>query len=74
MTISISTSYTLILRYLDTDYYFTKDGICINVKRGKIVKRVLNGGSYGYCLNGKFETLKSIRNKLNKVEKNKCPF
>lgn len=74
MTITISTTYTLEWYIPDTDYYFTKCGRCFNVKRSKEVRRILNGGSAGFTINGKFESLKSIRSKLIKIEEVVCPF
>jgi len=74
MTISITTTYNLVWRYLESDYYFTKCGKCFNVKRNKELRCVLNGYSKGYTLNGKFEALQQISKKLIKVLDNKCPF
>ncbi len=74
MTITVSTTYTLEWYIPNTDYYFTKCGRCFNVKRSKEVRRILNGGCVGFTINGKFESLKIIRNKLTKIKENKCPF
>lgn len=75
MKITISTTYDVIWQLKDhTHYKFTKDGICINSKRGKIVKRVKNGGSIGYCIAGKFYSLASLRPELEKIVNIECPF
>jgi hypothetical protein len=75
MKITVSTTYDVIWQLKDhTHYKFTKDGICINSKRNKIVKRVKNGGSIGYCISGKFYSLTSLRNELEKIVKIECPF
>jgi hypothetical protein len=74
MTIIISNTYDLVWHLKDTDYYFTKDGRCFNVKRGIEVKRILVGSTPGFSINGKFESLNKIRPKLIKVTKIECPF
>jgi hypothetical protein len=75
MKITVSTTYDVIWQLKDhTHYKFTKDGICINSKRNKIVKRVKNGGSIGYCISGKFYSLTSLRNELEKITNIECPF
>lgn len=74
MTITISTTYTLVFNLKDTDYYFTKDGKCFNIKRNKEVKRILVSSTPGFSINGKFESLTKLRSKLIKVTNNECPF
>ena len=35
----------------------------------------MNGGSIGYCINGKFYSLKKLRNYIEKIpKKDNCPF
>ena len=35
----------------------------------------MNGGSIGYCINGKFYSLKKLRNYIEKIpKKDYCPF
>ena len=58
----------------DNKYKFDKDGNCYNCQRGTKLKRTLIGYTEGYCLNGKFKSLKQIRNKLVKIVEYKCPF
>lgn len=55
-------------------YQFTDNGICINTLRGKIVRKVVNGGCKGYCIKGKFISCTKLRKKLVKIEKTKCHF
>lgn len=75
MKITVSTTYDVIWQLKEhTHYKFTKDGICINSKRNKIVKRVKNGGSIGYCIKGKFHSLATIRGELQKISPTECPF
>lgn len=71
--ITIPTNYTLVWSYKnDPKYQFTKEGICINIQTGRIIRKVLVGGCKGFCLNGKFKSLKSLRFEL--VRKEKLPF
>lgn len=73
--ITISNTYNLIWQLnFANEYQFTKCGKCINTKRGKEVKRVLVGYSVGYCIKGKFYTLNKLRNNLEKIQKESCPF
>lgn len=55
------------------DYKFTKEGVCVNTKTGREIRKVLNGRSIGFCL-PKFKSLNSIRKKLRKVTVDDCPF
>lgn len=71
----ISKNYHLVWEYtLDNKYKFTRDGICINTKTNRIIKRTLNCCTIGFCLNGKFKSLKQIRQFLIKIEEISCPF
>jgi hypothetical protein len=72
---SISTTYDLKWRHKEAnEYQFDSDGICINTKRGRIVRQVLNGRSKGFCIRGKFVSLTSLRPKLEKIPNIECPF
>lgn len=65
----------LVWEYSDSDNYkFDKEGNCYNLRTGKQLKRTLIGYTEGYCLNGKFKSLKQIRNKLQRIESVDCPF
>lgn len=67
MKITISTTYDLTWRIKDVPHYgFTKNGICINTRTNKIIKKTLCGNSRGYCINGKFESEKNLRLRLEK--------
>jgi hypothetical protein len=72
---TISTTYDLKWHYKpSTNYKFTEKGVCINTLRNKVVKRVLVGYTEGFCLNGKFKSLKVIRKELELIPVNNCPF
>ena len=73
--ITISISYSLKWQYKPSaNYKFTDKGICINTFRNTIVKRILVGYTEGYCFNGKFKSLKSIRKDLELIPEFICPF
>jgi hypothetical protein len=49
----------------------------LNLKTGKIVNRIYNSGSYGYCINRKFKSESSLEKyPLTKIIhiKQYCPF
>lgn len=72
---TISVNYTLKWQVdFAPNYQFTKCGKCFNVKTGRRIKQVYVSGSIGYCIKGKFRSLKQLRNKLVKIEEEKCPF
>ncbi len=73
--ITISKSYDLKWQLKNFPHYkFSSCGKCFNTKRGKEVKRVLIGYTQGFCINGKFRSLKQLRNELVKIEIINCPF
>ena len=75
MNQSISKRYTLVWQLKDaTEYKFTRCKKCFNAKTGKQLKMIMVGGSIGFCIKGNFRTLQSIRAKLEKIEKQFCPF
>jgi hypothetical protein len=75
MKLSVSNTYELVWQIKDAENYkFTKDGICINTHRGKIVKHTLNGSTRGYCINGRFMSERAIRPLLEKIPNIDCPF
>lgn len=72
---TITTQYDLIWMIKDSpNYQFTKDGKCINTNRMKEIKRTVVGYSIGFCINGKFRTLSSIRKDLVKIDMCEVPF
>ena len=43
----ISTTYLLEFQLINnSNYKFTKDGVCINTKTNRLIKKVLNGSKY----------------------------
>lgn len=72
---TISVNYTIKFE-LDfaPNYKWTSCGKCFNSKSGRIIKQVYVGGSIGYCINGKFKSLKSLRSHLTKIKIENCPF
>jgi len=55
-------------------YQFTQCGKLFNCKTGRIKKQCLNVGSYGYWIGRKFYTLRELRDNLEKITQETCPF
>jgi hypothetical protein len=73
--ITISNNYSLKWRYkLDHKYQWSECGVLINVKSGRVVRKILNGGSVGYCINGRFISAKKLRSEIELIIKEDCPF
>lgn len=72
----ISITYTLKYRLsFANNYQWTKCNRCFNIKTSREIKQVLNSGSIGYCINGRFYSLKYLRTKLEKIpQKEYLPF
>lgn len=58
----------------DPKYQFDKLGNCYNIQSGKQLQRTLVDYTEGYCLGGKFKSIKHIRTKLKKILHRDCPF
>lgn len=56
------------------EYQWTKDGLCINAKRGTILRQVYKNRSIGYNIRGKFYSLSYLRSKLERIQPHECPF
>lgn len=69
---TITITYDLIYR-LDfaNNYQFTKCKKCFNIKRGKQIKQVIQGGSIGYNIKGKFYSLTRLKNHLEPIQDEK---
>lgn len=55
-------------------YQFTSCKKLINVKRGRVVKKVLNGSSIGYWIESKFYALSKLRTEIELIKNEKLPF
>ena len=72
---TISINYTIKYELgFSSNYKWLNDNSCYNIKTGRKIKQTLVGGSIGYCINGKFHSLKFLRKHLIKPEKEICPF
>ena len=71
ITVNYTCKYQLVFA---TNYKWTTCGKCYNDKSGRFIKQIMKGGSIGYVIKGKFYTLKYLRGKLVKIEKEKTPF
>ncbi len=75
LKIIISNTYTLKWKIKGYDNYKVSTcGKIFNCQRRKQIKRVLNGGSVGFWIKGKFFTLKQLREKLELIKHSDCPF
>lgn len=73
---TISITYTLVWQIKFAEYYkFTSCKKLVNCQTSKEIKKVMNGGSIGYCIKGKFYSLTYLRKHLEKMpNKEYCPF
>lgn len=55
-------------------YKWSTCGKLFNTHRGRMKKKVVNGGSVGYWIGGKFFTLANLRSQLELIPKQDCPF
>ena len=67
---TISITYALVWQInFATNYKFSKCKKLFNCKTNKEIKQIMNGGSIGYCINGKFYSLKKLKLYLEKIPK-----
>lgn len=56
------------------EYQFSETKQCFNIKTGRRIKQTLCGGSIGYCIRGRFRSLKALKKDLQVIPKEECPF
>lgn len=57
------------------NYQFSECKKLFNIKTRREIKKVVNGGSIGYCINGKFYSVTFLRSHIEKIPKKEyCPF
>ena len=56
------------------NYVWLKDNRCVNIKTGRTIKQVLVSRSIGYVIDGKFRSLKYLKQYLVKPTKQETPF
>jgi hypothetical protein len=56
------------------NYVFTENKKLFNLQTGREIRQILNGGSYGYCLKGRFYTLNKLKLLVYKDQKIDLPF
>lgn len=75
MKTTISTTYVLKWQLADwPNYKFDDKGNCINTKTGRRINQTMCGRSIGYCINGRFMALNTLRPMLRKIDHIDCPF
>lgn len=57
-----------------TKYKVSKDGRCFNTETGRELKRTVVNYTVGFCIQGKFTSLIRLRESLEKIEQQSCPF
>lgn len=58
-----------------TNYVYSTDKICYNLKTRRVIKQIIKGSTIGYIINGKFKSLDNLRKDLELIpEKEYCPF
>jgi hypothetical protein len=50
------------------NYCWILDNKCYNIKTGRFIKQILNNGSIGYIINGKFISLNELRRHIKKIK------
>jgi hypothetical protein len=59
----------------NTEYVWNQFNECFNLKTGRRIRQTPKNGMIGYCINGKFKSLKSLRPLLQKPNKKEIlPF
>jgi|688.fasta_scaffold174773_1 hypothetical protein len=74
VSVSYIVVWQVVINGIETPYKFTKDGICINTQRCKILKKVSKNSTIGYNFNSKFYPLSKVRLMMQKIKINKLPF
>lgn len=58
-----------------SNYVYSTDKICFNVKTGRVIKQIMKGSTIGYVIDGKFKSIAALRTDLELIPKNeKSPF
>lgn len=56
------------------EYVWNKYDECYNLKTGRRIRQITKNGTIGYCIKGKFKSLKNLRPLLRKPVESDCPF
>lgn len=72
---SKSVTYSFVWQLKNAENYkVTKCGKIVNCHRMTELKRVVSGYTIGYNIQGKFNSLSKLRNMLEKIPADDCPF
>lgn len=64
-TITISKTYTLKWQLKDAEHYkISSCGKVFNTHRNIEIRKIINGGSEGFCISGKFVSLSKLRERV----------
>ena len=58
----------------NTNYVWNEFNECFNLKTGRRIKQTIKNGMIGLCIDGKFCSLKSIRQNIRRPKVEFCPF
>jgi len=56
------------------EYVWNEHGECFNLKTGRRIRQTSKNGMIGYCMKGKFRSLKSLKPLLRKPKNPEYPF
>ena len=72
---SVSIKYSLKWRFKNQPQYaVTECKKVVNMRNNRLLKQVLNGGSIGYWIGGKFITISKINGMVELIKEEKLPF
>lgn len=72
---SVSIRYSLKWRFKKyPQYAVTECKMVVNMRNNRLLKQVLNGGSIGYWIGGKFVAISKINGMVELIKEEKAPF
>lgn len=72
---SVSIKYSLKWRFKNQPQYaVTECKKVVNMRNNRLLKQVLNGGSIGYWIGGKFVAISKINGMVELIKEEKLPF
>ena len=72
-TFTVSYTYKHRLNFAN-NYVFSTCGKCMNLKSGRLIKKVYNSGCIGFNISGKFYSLTRLRDCLEEVPEYNLDF
>ncbi len=73
--ITVSTTYALKWQHKQYhNYKWSECGKLFNGMTGRQIKKTVCGGSIGYCIKGKFQSVNTLRSQLELIPEQESPF